>query len=259
MLPQTIKVMKKLREINRFLENAAKINEFVDEYLDQCLLYNKPVVIISPWSLSFRFKERYLLQGNKFISTKKEINLFSKEIPLIVRVLEENGFTVEWWLVFSRAYLDSRLLPEKIEREYAGIVNDLIDKYNTPIATINWEDDVITKRHTPDKNLLDNINFNNLIPKKDFYYELDRWSNWVKQEKIDISQDELFEQTKYQIMCEAEEGRFLMEDRGNPLCKPGDFLFFVLGRIERYTFFSTLVLSFKKRIVCVLKPYPWRL
>jgi hypothetical protein len=258
MLPQTIKVMKRLREINRSLENALKINEFVDIYLDDCILNGRPVTIITPWSLSPRFKNRFKAQKDNFIPTDKEKSLFSHEIKNIIDLFENNGFALEWWLILSRAYLDSRLLEKKLEIEYSNMLNGLVKKYNTPIAIINWEDDVTMKRHTPNNTLLNDYFFNKTISENNLSYELDRWKNWVNEEGIKITAEELLKQTKYQICCEAEEGKFLMENSSNPICNPGNFLFFVLGNAERYSFFSVISPEFRKRIICVLRQYPWR-
>ncbi|MCX6751755.1 MAG: hypothetical protein NT161_03275 [Candidatus Nomurabacteria bacterium] len=259
MLRQTIEVMKKLRELNKFLKNSLRINEFVDTYINECMLNSEPVVFITPWSLSPRFKTRYIEQRNIFIPTQKEIDLFNKEIPNIVNLFKENGFTIEWWIIFSRAYLNVRLLEKNIENQYVDMIKNIIKRYDSPVVIINWEDDVINKRHTPNADLLIDKNFDELIDKENYFYELTRWTNWVQEENINITKEELATQTKYQIACEAEEGKFLMKNFNNPLCKPGNFLFVPLGNPERYIFFSTLVPEFKKRILNVLKLYPWRL
>src|SRR5574343_388418 len=105
MLPQTIKVMKSLRELNKSLKNGMKISKFVDSYLDECILNNKALTIITPWSLAKGFEKRYHNQFNKFCPIDKEIKLFRKEIPQIINLFEENGLKFNWWIIFPRSYI----------------------------------------------------------------------------------------------------------------------------------------------------------
>lgn len=258
MLPQTIEVMKELRGLNKAVQNSQKIHETVDTYLDECLLKNEPVTIITPWSLSKRFEDRFKKQGGKFTPTTKEVKLFRKEIPFIESLLLRNGFKFNWYIIFSRSYLDERIISNKLEKEYVGMIEDLLLQNPVKTEILNWEDDVIESRHYPNKQLLDRQFFDLKISHEKLMYEFERWRKWVKEENVGIDDNTLMKQTRYQIACEAEEGRFLMEEN-NFLCTPGKFLFMVLGRPERYVFFSTLVPEFQKNIVSVLKPYPWRL
>ncbi|MFA4975204.1 MAG: hypothetical protein WC839_01395 [Candidatus Paceibacterota bacterium] len=261
MLPQAIKTMKKLREINKSLDHALKINEFVDSYVNECILYGQPVTLITPWSLSRSFKERYKEQENKFFPTEKEKTLFSWEIPQIELILKENNLDFNWWLIFSRSYIRSATLDREQEKEYVEMITKLSEENKSELAIINWEDDVIKTNHQPNNDLLKyELSFEKSVDKKDFEYEIGRRSNRSKNIlNLDITNDKLIEETKYKIACEANEGLFLMKNENNPLCQPGNFLFLILGKAERYSFFSTLVPEFKKRIVCVLRPYPWRL
>lgn len=260
MLPQTKNVMKKLRELNRYIGSAAKISEFADMYLDNCLLNAKPVTLITPWSLSRSFIQRHAIQGNKYAPTKAEENLFQNEISSICALLTENGFRFNWWLVFSRSYVRNKAMSMELELEYVNMISGLIDEYQCDIFVVNWEDDVICKNHTPSPYLLDDENFIHSVNQRDFEYDIERRTERAQTTlKIDTEKIEIINETKFKITCEAEEGRFLMQDASNPICEPGEFLFVILGRAERYCFFSTLVPEFEKRIVCVLKPYPWRL
>jgi len=252
MLVQTTKLVKKLRQINQSIEGAIKIDQWVETFLDQKRMSNQPVVLITPWSLSVRFFDRY--QGS-FSPTKKERKLFQKEIPKIGAAFTEFGFQFEFWIAFSRGYLDERLLPNHIETEYVQMIQNLCDEFETPVILINWEVDVLQHRHEPSKLILENPG---LINQDLFKQELERWKKWIHEERIDISSEKLIKETTYQVACEANEGLFLMENN-NPLCDAGQFLFLILGRAERYNFFSTLSPEFRKRIVAVLKPYPWRL
>lgn len=255
MLKQTRNVVSGLRTINKMLDNAKRIDSWVEEFLEKCLMENSGVTIITPWSLSKSFEKRFRLQGQKFTPTHREVKLFQKEIPYIQNLFEKNSFNIGWFICLSRSYLDSRLLPKFIEEEYVKMMNYLAGEYNFNGLVINWEDEVIIHRHQP--NQLVSENFDNFVSIQMFENELLKWKTWAIEN--DILVENLTKETKYQICCEAEEGRFFMESIENPLHKPGEFLFFPLGRCERYNSFSLLNQKFNKRMVSVLKYYPWRL
>jgi len=260
MLPQTVKIMKKLREINRSIDNALKINEFVDSYIEECILNNQPATLITPWSLSRSFTKRHVDQGNIFIPTKNEERLFRKEITVIINTFQENNLTLNWWIIFSRSYIRTKSISEELEKEYIAMIANLIEINKLEIAIVNWEDDVINMNHKPNTDLFLEENFSKMIRQKDFEYELSRRKDRAESILLlSVPNEELIKETKFKIACEAEEGRFLMESNKNPLCESGKFLFLILGRAERYHFFSTLTPEFEKRILCILKPYPWRL
>ncbi len=258
MLRETIAVTRRLRDLNKYIDKSKKIDSWVDAYLDDSRVNNKSLTFITPWSLSPRFQKRYVEHGG-FFPTTAETNLFCKEIPNLWEVFNQNGFTIDWWITFSGAYLDTRQLDEKLESEYMFMIQNIIDTFNTPVACLNWEKDILRKRHEPNTMLFESEMFKKIISKEMYSFELERWKKWVSEEDLNISAEELEYQTVYQIACEAEEGRFLMEDNQNPLCKPGQFLFLPLGRPERYVFFSSIAQGFEKRIVSVLKQYPWRI
>ncbi len=257
MLRETLAVMKKLRELNRNLDNNQKIQDWVDTYLDEYRMQNKPITIISPWSLSKAFEKRYEEQGFDFSPSREEISLFKKEIPRIVTLFTENGFRIEWWILFSRSYIDQRVIGKKLEQEYMSMIASVAETYQAPVVFGNWEDDILGRRHQPNSTLLETEQFDQNVDEKTFKIELDRWSAWAKESGIAITREDLVSQTRYQIACEAEEGRYLMEEV-TPLCEPGKFLFMPLGRPERYTFFSTVAKDFSQRLVFVLERYPWR-
>ena len=183
----------------------------------------------------------------------------------IISLFAKNGFLVNWWIYFSRSYLDATMLSIEIEKFYTTMILRLKETYQTPIEIINWEDDVIGKRYFPN-NMLEHIEyFHTYVNDSLFQDELERRAvKWFKNdshlEDFSLSQktmDELKDQTRYKIACEAEEGRILIEE--NPFDSSGKFLFAPVGVPEKYNFFSVLVPEFKKRLVFILKPYPWRL
>lgn len=259
MLRQILAVMKRLREMNKSINDAQKINEWVDSYLEECALTNQPVTIITPWSLSRSFKQRHVDQGDAFSPTHGEVRLFKKEIPAVSSILQENGLRFSWWLVFSRSYIRAAAISPTMETEYVSMITDLVETYQQDIVVVNWEDDVLHGNHKPNADLLEEENFRIRVNKHDFEYELARRRERSKSTLgLVVEDNDLVRETKFKIACEAEEGLFLMEN-GNPICEPGKFVFMILSRAERYSFFSTLVPKFERRIVCVLKPYPWRI
>lgn len=262
MLQETIKLMKRLREVGRFRNieygNNQKISDWVDSYLDKNRIENKPIVIITPWSLSKGFEKRYREQGNAFLPTREEISLFTKEIPEIHSLFEEQGFIIDWWIVFSRSYIPSRVISKELENSYTEMVTNIARDANSKVVFANWEDDVLLGKHIPNSEVLIEKNFQNLVKNETFQREVKKWEQWAFNDTdLVITGDELISQTKHQIACEAEEGRYLMQEN-NSLCAPAEFLFMPLGSPERYSYFSLIASEFWKRLVFVLPRYPWR-
>ncbi len=82
--------------------------------------------------------------------------------------------------------------------------------------------------------------------------------SWVKNDTDIIQSDtEIEDDLKFKIACEAEEGRFLLSPE-SPFPR-GQFILVPLELPERYVFFEILAPDFQKRIVPILKTYPWRL
>lgn len=258
MLRETQKVIKTLRLVNKSLGvNGAKIDSWVDQYLDEYRMLNKPITILTPWSISPRLADRYKIQGNNFFPTMNEEKLFRKDIHYLSSVFLENGFKVNWWIYFSRSYLNETILNMDLEIKYTEMIRSEKERHNTPVEIINWEDDVIGKRYYPNDLLIENEkNFYSLVSYDLFFQELSRRTlKW--KENANFLASKIIEQTIYKIACEAEEGRILIEK--NLFDSNGKFIFVPVGVPEKYNFFSVLVPEFKKRLVFILKPYPWRL
>ena len=258
-LPGTRKVMKFLRARNKVIrENNLRINEWVDNYLNRCLINGEPVNILTPWSLSKALEKRFKRQGNKFVPTKKEIRLLKEEMPQIIRVFEGNGFRVNWWITLSRSYLDSRLIGRKLEDRYGKMITDLAKEFSLSgsVLFLNWEDDVLGRRSFPDERILKD--FDKYIKRGAFELELQRWSRWAREEAgLNQTAEELERDVKYQIACEVNEGNFLMGEESSFVS--GDFIIILLEVPERFDNFTIFAPDFKKRIVSVLSCYPWRL
>src|SRR3989344_3526957 len=71
--PATAKVMAFLRERNRLIRpNNLKVNDWVDSYLDRCVVNGAAVTILTQWCISKDLEQRYQKQGGTFIPIKKE-------------------------------------------------------------------------------------------------------------------------------------------------------------------------------------------
>lgn len=252
------KVMVFLRGRSKIVRaNNIRINEWVDKYLELCIFEGKPVNIITPWCLSKAFEKRLSEQGGSFIPTKKEKRVIEKEIPEILSMFSENGFHVNWWITFNRPYVDSRLLSKEVEGSYTKMILSLVKNQSfSDVLFVNWEDEIIMGRSKPEQNIIDN--FDQYVNAGAFAIELQRWKEWAKEEaEIDETEEQIEKDAVWQIACEAKEGQFLMGN-GSPFANDG-FIIIPLESPERLDNFAIIAKDFKKRIVSVLSPYPWRM
>lgn len=256
-LPQTRALMDWLRKRSRLIRpNNPKINEWVDDYINECALYGKPVEILTQWCISKDLEVRYETQGNTFVPTKKELSLFKKDIPLIIEAFNENGIAFNWWVTFNRSYLDSGRINPEIEEIYVVMIRKLAEPIiqNGGLVLTDWEKDILGKRPEPGREMLASIE--RLVDPAALELEIQRHSTWTREEaKLDQSDQKLKEDVYLQIACEAEEGKFLSGDE-SPL---EQFILMPLETPERYDFFTINTPDFKKRIVTALSLYPWRL
>ncbi len=252
MLKQTQNILKRLRELNQYQSGEIKINSWVDEYIDKCILNSKTITIISPYSISPRLEGRYK-RDKCFKPTNAEIKLFEKEIPLITELFLINSLKVNWWLYLAPSCLDSTRLNINLEYEYTKMLLDLNENGGNQVEIVHWEKDVLGKKQYPNPTLANVDSFNSIVDKEMFDSEVNRrLGKWLSY----LTPNEILEETRYKIACEAEEGRILMEE--NPFCFPGEFLYMSFNSSEKLKFFSLITPDFYKRIVSVLKKYPWR-
>ena len=253
------KVMEFLRMRNKIIRpNNFKINEWVDGYLNRCLVNGEPVSILTQWCVSKDLEKRIKRQTNSFIPTKKERKLFRAELPQIISVFLENGFRLNWWITFNRSYLDSGLITEELEKNYKKMIMDLAQEFplRENVLFLDWGKDVLGGFPVPDVRIVKN--FGQYITQGAFDIEFQRHSNWAEQEAgLNQTKEELQGDVKFQIACEVQEGKFLLsKDSPFPF---GEFILIPLEVSERYDFFTIFAKDFKKRIVSVLSSYPWRL
>ena len=259
MQQQTRTIMQKLRNLSRLIRpNNLRISDWVDEYIEGCVLNGKPVEILTQFCLSKDLEVRYEKQGNKFIPTKAERRAFMEEIPAIAAEFASQGISINWCITLNRSYLDGgRISDLSIEDQYEQMLNDLIKESGmADVLLFNWEDDVLGKRPTSDISVEGNLS--KFVSQSAFQIEFERHAAWARGEAQMIQTDEQIEKDlKFQIACEAEEGRLLASSE-SPISS-GRFILIPFELPECYEFFKILVPDFQKRIVPILKPYPWRL
>jgi len=259
-LPQTIRIMEFLRRQNKGIRpNNKKIDEWVDGYINECILNARPVDILTQWCVAKDLEIRYQVQGNRFVPLKAERDLILKTIPMIIRVFEQNGATVSWWITMNRSYLNSgRIEIPGIEAEYFSMIRELIAEspYSSSLILLDWEDEILKDRPRASQEV--EINIFKYVSKGAFEIDLKRHMAWARDDAgLTQSDADLEKDLKFKIGCEAEEGRFLLSLES--LFPGGQFLLAPLEQAERYIFFSILTPDFQKRLVSVLKPNIWRL
>ncbi|OGI83986.1 hypothetical protein A2997_00875 [Candidatus Nomurabacteria bacterium RIFCSPLOWO2_01_FULL_36_10b] len=254
---QTRTIMQWLRERSKIIrQNNLKINEWVEKYIDDCILNGKSIEILTQYCLSKDLEKRYKIQGNKFIPLQAENKMFCKDIPLILDEFKNNGISVNWFITFNNSFMEQGMVDKKIANDYIAMINGLVQ--NDEVLLLHWENDVLKERPAPNQDVLDN-----------FYA-------FISEEAYGVAMDDLTKRTvgtpnfneikkgfdgglKFKISCEVEEGRMLINDEIPLFEEKGKFILVPLELPERFVFFETLAPGFQKRIVPILKPYPWRI
>ena len=258
-MKNTVRVMSGLRELNaRIRKNNLRINEWVDDYLNWCVLNGEPINILTQWCISKDLEERFNRQGGRFLPTRKERRLFQEEIPRVIKLFTENDVRLNWWITFNRSYLDSGRISGSLEEEYKRMIEVLADSSGATrdILFIDWEEDILRGRSKPNQTVLENVG--GFIKQSALEIEIERHSEWARKQARPQQTDEgLKNDVKFQIACEVNEGEFLSDSKTSPF--GGEFILIPLEVAERYDFFIVFAKDFKRRIVAVLSTYPWRL
>lgn len=250
------KALELLRKRSSLIRpNNPRIDGWVDSYLQEAVTSGKAITILTQWCFSKDLEVRREKQGDCFLATKQEKKLFTSELRGVKDIFNQAGVEVSWLITLNRSYLNSGRLTKEIETEYGTMLKELARPLEKEgwLMILNWEDDCLEKRAWPAEEVLDQVG--SFVEKKALEREIERHSAWAREEAgIIQTNSELETDVYFQIACEAEEGKIL--GGSNPVL--GDILLAPLEYPERYDFFTLLCPDFKKRIVTVLSPYPWR-
>ena len=255
-LPQTRSIMQSLRERSKTIRsNNLKINDWVDEYINKCILNGKPVEILTQYCLSKDLEKRFEIQGNQFLPLPAELEMFNKTIPSVLKLFARSNVSVDWYITFNDSYLDRGRVSDSIVEEYSKMIENLGEGLNS-VTFYNWEKDILGGRPEPNTEVLES--FFKYVSRQAFELDMKNLLERVKQySDFTKTEEELRRELMFKIACEAEEGRFIFCPEA-PFSY-GDILITPLESPERLVFFETLAPDFQKRIVPILKLYPWRM
>lgn len=256
-LQQTQNIMRDLRLLNRSVAQNKKIDEWVDRYVDECILNGKPVEILLQWCSGLGLDARMKKQGGTFIPLVTEIDLIQKQIPKIINIFNKQNVKVSWIITFNRSYIERRKLSDDVFFAYISMIRNLaseIKELEESVLFFDWEE--LSNNLEPNQKIL--TEFNSFVSNSAMEYEVRNFLQMLSQYPDALtSKEEICEEAKCRIAFESEEARFLFGDT-SPFDK-GKFILIPLERSERYVFFDLLVPEFTKRIASVLKLYPWRM
>ncbi|QQR82592.1 hypothetical protein IPJ70_00565 [Candidatus Campbellbacteria bacterium] len=246
-------------EARRIRPNNKRIDEWVDELLEQCARDGKPVDVLTQWCLSKDLETRKIQQGGRLSPLPSEKKMILEAIPRIIDVFTSNGFRVNWWFTFNKAFVDEGRVSDALVVEYINLISALVSQNEAVRESgilINWEEEVLQGRQQPNREVMED--FFRYIPRGAFDIEMKNLLRRVqKYPNFSKSVAELEVEKKYNIACEVGEGKFLLGEQ-SPFSK-GEFLLIPFEFPERYGFFEILAPGFQRRIAAVLKPYPWRI
>ena len=255
MMRQVEKVMTKLRERAKIIKpNNLKINEWVDQYLRECMLSGKPINILTPWCASSMLKRRFQEGENKFIPTKKELRILKEEMPNIISLFDQNGFRLNWWVTFNKTFVDSVGIPID---EYKTMIVGLNPDVSKKVTFADWEKDILGKKVEPDLDVLNN--FTKYLPKSYLDLRINQLKLWMERREVEWrkTDEELQADIVYATACEVREAKIMIFE--NPIFGKEDFILILIEEAEDYDTFTTFIKDFKKRIVPVLSINPWRM
>lgn len=254
MQKQTVEITKWLRERARNIRpNNLKIDDWVSQYVEECILHGKPVELLTQYCLSKDLETRYKSQGDKFIPLATEQDMFRRHVPQIIEVFKQNGVSVQWYITFNAAFVEEGRISEETTETYSTMIEGLGN--NDELFFLNWEKDVLQGKTKPSQQVL--TNFETLVPQQAFDLDLQNLLRRTKKYHSVVDEKSLREQACKKIACEAEEGRFIFSSE-SPFSE-GNILIVPLEFPERLVFFEVLAPGFQKRIAPILPLYPWRM
>lgn len=257
-LPQTVAIMEALRLLNQgAAQNNKKIDQWVDVYVNDCIVNGRPIEILLEWCSGLGLAKRKEIQGGQFTALPAEVQLVQKEIPRVIRIFTEQGVKVSWIITFNRSYVERRKLDDNTFFAYMTIIKDLasdLREINDSVMFIDWDE--LAGPIKANQEIL--TNFERFVSKAAIEYEIKTFLQMLKQYPDALtSEEDLKAEAERRIAFESEEARFLTEGK-SPFTN-GQFILIPLEKPERYVFFDLLVPGFTKRIASVMKLYPWRL
>ena len=210
-------------------------------------------------SRSYNFQTLFLyFLLSFFFKLLAEINLVQKQIPRIIRIFTKQGVKVSWIITFNRSYIGRRKLSSKPFSDYMNMIKELasgIEELDKNVLFYDWGvmggNKIGANREVLDR-------FDNFVSKNALRYEVDKFLQMLKQFPDALSsKEELINEMKQRIAFEAEEAKYLDGPKSPFL--GGKFILIPLEKPERYVFFDALAPEFTKRIVTVVRLYPWRI
>jgi len=264
--PGTVKMMEFLRQKAKSIKiNNLRVDAWIGGYLDDCLGEDKAVELLSQLCISVYLKKRYKIQGNRFIPTKKEIELFEERLPEVISAFEKYGFRINWLMTFNRSCLDSGRIRQKLEEEYKEMILGLAEKspsVQENVMIVNWEEEVIEGRPLPDEDVYENTE--KYTGAGAYWIEYKRHERWSRETmKLGQSDQEIDRDVRFQIACSVREGKYLMGDKSASLDGlmefNGNVILIPLETPEMYDLMEIGASGLKKRVAAVLPFYVWRL
>ena len=171
-LPQTQKIMEALRFLNQgVVRNNKKIDEWVDGYVNDCILNGQPVEILLQWCSGLGLDKRMERQGGQFIPLPAEIDLIQKQIPRIIKIFTERGVGVSWIITFSRSYIERRRLLDGPFSAYMTMIKDLargIKELDENVMFLDWDE--LAGNIQPNQEILEK--FGQFVSKNAMEYEI---------------------------------------------------------------------------------------
>jgi len=183
LLPQTRTLMSWLRNRKTIIRsNNINVNEWVDSYVNQCVLQGKSIEMLTQFCISKDLEVRYRDQGDAFVPTKKERLLFEKEIPLVADAFRRNGVAFDWWITFNQSYLDSGRIDPAIQKAYTEMIAALAAPLiqNGWLILADWEIDILGKRPEPNGTVFANVG--RFVQPDALQLEIQRHSSWAREE-----------------------------------------------------------------------------
>lgn len=257
-LRETQKIMDALRTLNRtVMPSNKRIDEWVDGYVNDCILNGTPVEILLQWCSGLGLVKRMKIQGGVYVPLPAEIDLIQKQIPRIISIFAEQNVRVSWIITFNRSYIDRRKLPDDSFFPYIAMIKNLangIKELDENVLFLDWDE--LGGDIQPNNEIL--TNFDQFVSTNAIAYEIKTFLQMLKEYPDALtSEDELRKEAERRIAFESEEARYLLGN--NSPFKNGNFILIPLEKSERYVFFDLLTNEFTKRIASVVRLYPWRM